>query len=185
MYSANLSDPPQYLMASDVFMQKILAHSNDECKPTKKINDTVEVMELKDRIREAMEGAGLKKLQFAVKVGRSSGAVTQWLQGTTKALKAETASKMERVTGYRADWIVTGKGEKKVSKSATQTQGAIWMTEEARMAAEWIDKLPEDQRIIALNAVGNVVTPWLQGIQPSPEQADSYPAKKPVAKRSA
>ena len=77
-------------------------------------------MELKDRIREAMDGAGLKPLQLARATKKSSGAVTQWIDGTTKSLKAETASALEKATGYRADWIVTGKGEKKVT-TATAT----------------------------------------------------------------
>ena len=181
MYSANLSDPPQYLMASDVFMSEILAHSNSDYKPTKKINVTVEPMELKDRIREAMDGAGLKKLQFANKMGKSSGAVTQWLQGTTKALKAETASKMEQVTGYRADWIVTGKGEKKAGGPRpiiTDPQ----FSPEATVLAGWLDMPPADQRLSALNELGNTIAPWLQGIQPMPSQSVSAPAKKPVVK---
>lgn len=83
-------------------------------------------MELKDRIREAMEGAGLKPLQLAKATRRSSGAVTQWIDGTTKSLKADTASALERATGYRADWIVTGRGEKKL---AITTPNIKWSLE--------------------------------------------------------
>lgn len=70
-----------------------------------------------------MEGAGLKPLQFATKMGKTSGAVTHWLDGRTKSLKAETAAKMETVTGYSATWIVTAKGEKKVARGTAVLTG--------------------------------------------------------------
>jgi len=70
-------------------------------------------MELKHRIREAMEGAGLKPLQLANAVGVSSGAVTHWLNGATSSLKAETANRISQVTGYSASWLVSGLGDKK------------------------------------------------------------------------
>lgn len=69
-------------------------------------------MELKHRIREAMETDGLKPLQFSKAVGVSSGAVTHWLNGATQSLKAETANRMQQVTGYNANWIITGRGDK-------------------------------------------------------------------------
>lgn len=51
-------------------------------------------MSLKQRIREAMDGAGLKPLQLANATGVSSGAVTHWLDGATKSLKAAAASEL-------------------------------------------------------------------------------------------
>ena len=84
----------------------------------------MQFMELKDRIREAMEGANLKRLQFAKATNRSSGAVTQWLDGTTKSLKAETAELMEAVTGYSAKWISTGRGEKMAGAKVTTLPSA-------------------------------------------------------------
>lgn len=56
-------------------------------------------MALKDRIREAMEGAELKPADLARATGKSAGAVTQWLDGTIKSLKAETAELMQQATG--------------------------------------------------------------------------------------
>lgn len=76
-------------------------------------------MELKHRIREAMETAGLKPLQFSKAVGVSSGAVTHWLNGATQSLKAETANRMQQVTGYNANWIITGRGDKLASTRTT------------------------------------------------------------------
>jgi SOS-response transcriptional repressor LexA len=50
------------------------------------------------------------ELARAAKVTPAS--VTFWLDGTTKSLKAEKAALIEQATGYRASWIVTGKGPK-------------------------------------------------------------------------
>lgn len=44
---------------------------------------------------------------------KTESAVSQWLDGTTKSLKGETAAMLEVATGYRAAWITTGKGTKK------------------------------------------------------------------------
>ncbi|MDR6538845.1 hypothetical protein J2739_004638 [Variovorax soli] len=52
--------------------------------------------------------------ELARATGRSQGAVTQWLDGTAKSLKGETAALIERATGYRAYWLITGKGPKRV-----------------------------------------------------------------------
>lgn len=75
-------------------------------------------MSLNDRIKEAIDGAGLKPSELARAAGVSRGAVTQWTNGLTRSLKAETAAKLEIATGYRASWLVTGKGPKKVSDNA-------------------------------------------------------------------
>jgi len=98
-------------------------------------------MELKDRIREAMEGSGLRPLQLARATGKSSGAVSQWMDGTTKSLKAETASMLEKATGYRADWIVTGNGERKVFTNPPYTpSSAIATTTSPSSANELLGK---------------------------------------------
>jgi transcriptional regulator with XRE-family HTH domain len=69
---------------------------------------------LSERIKEAKESAGLSNADLARATGRSQGAVTQWLQGSVVSLKADTAAQIERATGYRASWLVTGKGPKRV-----------------------------------------------------------------------
>ena len=74
--------------------------------------DLIDAMQLKDRIKEAMLAAGLTKAAFSRATKASPGAITQWLSGETKSLKAETALAIESATGYRAGWIVDGKGNK-------------------------------------------------------------------------
>lgn len=72
-------------------------------------------MGLADRIREAM--GARTPTEFARACEVTPAAVTFWLDGSTKSLRAEKAAMMERATGYRAQWIVTGKGPKKVGES--------------------------------------------------------------------
>ena len=74
-------------------------------------------MTLSQRIKEARDGAGLSNAELARATGRSQGAVTQWLDGSVQSLKADTAAQIERATGYRATWLVTGKGAKRVEES--------------------------------------------------------------------
>lgn len=75
-------------------------------------------MALSDRIREAMEGAGLTAAELARKTGKTAGAVSQWLDGSTRSIKGDTAAALEAATGYRGAWISTGKGAKKGEDSA-------------------------------------------------------------------
>lgn len=71
-------------------------------------------MKLSDRIREAITASGKSQAQIAVETKKTAGAVTQWLDGSIKTLRAETADALEKATGYRAAWLVTGKGPKLV-----------------------------------------------------------------------
>lgn len=106
-------------------------------------------MELKDRIREAMEAARLKPLQLANAVGVSSGAVTHWLNGATKSLKADTANRMQQVTGYSANWIITGEGERKPATYTMQAEAMnykleVKLTPAAEALARMFDRVPTD-----------------------------------------
>jgi len=72
-------------------------------------------MTITDRIREAIAHSGKSQAQIAAETRKSPGAVSQWLDGRIKSLKADTANALERATGYRASWLVTGRGPKLVS----------------------------------------------------------------------
>jgi transcriptional regulator with XRE-family HTH domain len=78
-------------------------------------------MELKDRIKAAMQHAGLEKSALAARSRVSKGAVTQWLDGTTKSLKADKAESLATATGVSIKWLVTGVGL--MVNPAGQTQG--------------------------------------------------------------
>jgi phage repressor protein C with HTH and peptisase S24 domain len=76
-------------------------------------------MSLKDRIREAMGTMSPADLARAAQVTPAT--VTFWLDGTTKAIKGEKAVLLEKNTGYRANWLISGKGPKLVE--AAQQDG--------------------------------------------------------------
>lgn len=78
----------------------------------------ISTMTLADRIREAIGDRSPSDVAAAVKLSR--GAVSLWLSGGIKSLKAETASKLEALTGYNATWIATGKGDKMSNQSNVQ-----------------------------------------------------------------
>jgi transcriptional regulator with XRE-family HTH domain len=67
-------------------------------------------MELKDRINAAMHHAGLEKAELAARSRVTKAAVTQWLDGTTKSLKADKAESLAAATGVSIKWLVTGVG---------------------------------------------------------------------------
>jgi len=132
--------------------------------------DYISAMDLKTRLREVMEGAGLKKLQFAKAAGVSSGAVTQWLDGTTKAIKSEKAANLQSSTGYSAVWIATGKGEKFVA-TAPAAPGE-YATPGAMEIAFLYDEIPVSDRIkrtLAWNAATRAILDIVQPGQPSVE----------------
>lgn len=74
--------------------------------------------ELSTRIKEALTGSGKTQAQIARELGKTPGAVSHWITGETKSLKAETAAALERVTGYSATWIATGRGSKMAGEPA-------------------------------------------------------------------
>lgn len=74
-------------------------------------------MEFQDRVREAIRASGKTQAQVAKEVGVSQSAIAQWLSGNVKSLKAETADALEIATGYRARWLITGKGVERVDIS--------------------------------------------------------------------
>ena len=69
-------------------------------------------MALSDRITEAILGSGKRPAEVARAIGRTPSAISQLMDGTTKSLKAETAERLQLVTGYRSAWLVNGKGPK-------------------------------------------------------------------------
>ena len=53
-------------------------------------------MTLSDRIREAISHSGKSHAQIAAETRKSPGAVSQWLDGRIKSLRADTAEALER-----------------------------------------------------------------------------------------
>lgn len=86
-------------------------------------------MTLSDRIREAITHSGKSQAQIAVETKKSPGAVSQWLDGRIKGLRADTAEALERATGYSATWLVTGRGPRLVLDKSNVATAQIGTTQ--------------------------------------------------------
>jgi phage repressor protein C with HTH and peptisase S24 domain len=71
---------------------------------------------LAERVQIVVD-AGYTQAQLARLAKVSTSAVTQWLNGGTKTLKAEVALALQRGTGFSADWLVSGKPPQKVQQA--------------------------------------------------------------------
>lgn len=124
----------------------------------------IATMALKDRIKEAMDGAdngaGITPAELARRCKVSPSSVTLWLNGSTKSLKGATVSRLEAATGYSGNWIVTGRGEKLVSKKRHEPEddapAAVNRSPfsiQAQQVATLFDYLPDDFRVRTVVAI--------------------------------
>ncbi len=65
---------------------------------------------LKDRLEEALKKSGKIKTDLWKGCGISSGAVTQWFNGTTQKLEGENLLKASKILNVLPEWLATGKG---------------------------------------------------------------------------
>ena len=69
---------------------------------------------MQERVREAIRESGLSIAEIAAACGISKQAVYKWIRGKSINVKAEHLFEFERLTYYRASWLCTGKGHKKL-----------------------------------------------------------------------
>jgi len=74
------------------------------------LSDYGAAMELKDRIREARESAGLSKSEVARQLKLSRTAISAWESGGVKDIKNEHLFEFATLTAHNPQWIATGKG---------------------------------------------------------------------------
>lgn len=72
---------------------------------------------LPQRLKEVMEALDLNQPQFGDLVGATKGAVNQWLSGLSKSIDPEYAFKLQRKSGYSAEWLMFGTEPKKIPPS--------------------------------------------------------------------
>lgn len=65
-------------------------------------------MNLSQRIARALELSQKSRSQLAKEIGVSASAISQWVSGNIKTLKASSASRIEKATGVRAAWLIDG-----------------------------------------------------------------------------
>lgn len=71
---------------------------------------------LAERIQQIID-SGRTQVELAQAAGVTKGTVNQWVDGKIKSIKLEYAQGIEVVTGFDAEWLVTGKGSPKREKS--------------------------------------------------------------------
>jgi hypothetical protein len=85
------------------------------------LDDLIEGMPLNARILEIIK-AGYTRAEIARAAGKTNSAVTQWISGEVKEIKASSAAGIQARTGYNSVWIATGKGPKLIASAQEQAQ---------------------------------------------------------------
>lgn len=82
------------------------------------IIDAAAMSTINERIKEAMDAAGLDQPALGRRIGVSKQAISALISGSTKAPTAENVFRIAEATGYEARWIVTGKGPRTKQEAA-------------------------------------------------------------------
>lgn len=67
-------------------------------------------MALKDRLKQAMEEAGVKAPWLIKELGVTKATVYWWLDGTIKELSGDNLLKVAKVLGVKPEWLGEGRG---------------------------------------------------------------------------
>ncbi len=91
---------------------KIFKHAeSNPASILKNVSVKLAEMSIQERIRQAIKESGQTKSAIAKACGVQPSAVTQWLNGDTKAPTAERLLKLARATRVSYTWLVDGKGD--------------------------------------------------------------------------
>ncbi|MEC6481874.1 helix-turn-helix transcriptional regulator [Pseudomonas aeruginosa] len=83
-------------------------------------------MNRNERIARAIQLSGKTKSEIAKLCDVAPSAVTQWINGDSKSLKAESAFALAKATGFRAEWITLGSGpERAIDVGPDHNQGEL------------------------------------------------------------
>lgn len=66
---------------------------------------------LQERIRLALNHAGLSQSELANRIGVTRGTVSWWATGRTRDISGQTALNAAKELGVSAEWLTTGKGQ--------------------------------------------------------------------------
>ncbi|HCL3223705.1 LexA family transcriptional regulator [Pseudomonas aeruginosa] len=101
-------------------------------------------MNRNERIARAIQLSGKTKSEIAKLCDVAPSAVTQWINGDSKSLKAESAFALAKATGFRAEWITLGSGpERAIAVGPDHNQGEL-----VGLASAWDADTPlEDDEV--------------------------------------
>lgn len=143
------SIPREFYGVDFSHVQKFITINPMDTSPINEIAGLIPDMSLKERIRELI-AAGYRKTDLAKAAGKSRAAVSHWLTGDTLEIKSDTAAGLQKLTGYNAVWISTGKGVKKVSGNTspgpTINKIPLLTNSQAGMYIEEIEELRRENK---------------------------------------
>jgi transcriptional regulator with XRE-family HTH domain len=125
-------------------------------------------MSYAERLKTAIDQAGITAESLAKDLGITRGAVYQLLDGTSKSQSAENCIKTARLLGIEPLWLATGDGPKEISPR----------TAEAQAIARFVDALPD--LAARRTAVSRFV---VEVLQPSPSLAQQPEAIEQLQSR--
>lgn len=72
-----------------------------------------------ERVQKMMRDLGnLNQPSFGALAGASKSLVNQWLSGEIKSISAKYAFRLQRKTGFNAEWIQLGEGPERITESS-------------------------------------------------------------------
>lgn len=103
-------------------------------------------MNRNERIARAITLSGKSKSEIASLCKVAPSAVTQWISGESKTLKAESVFALAKATGFRAEWLTFGTGpERAIEGGPNNSQGEL-----IGLASVWDAETPLDDDEVEL-----------------------------------
>jgi phage repressor protein C with HTH and peptisase S24 domain len=125
-------------------------------------------MTLSDRIRWAMNEAGITQVELARRVGIAPPSVHGWLTGKAKFLRGENLLLAARALNVNEDWLATGKGE----PNAPYTVNAIDLM--AALGAQSVAIAdPDNPDLILIQKVKLKLSAGITGFETVPDRSES------------
>lgn len=125
---------------------------------------------LSQRIAAALKHKKLTPAQLVEATGLSKGAVSQWLNGKIKGLRAETAQAIADATGVRVEWLINGTGDM-LMESQTDGDTSVAQSNHPRSAAQVISALA--QLLLEADELTRAqISPLLQALITDPSRGD-------------
>ena len=116
---------------------------------------------LGDRIRYVRCALGETQEAFGKAVGGvSKGSVSQWENDQIKNLRMEHLFDMERHSGFRAEWIATGKGSRTAGDMVQEEQSGYAdesLVRDRRRVVDLFAQLTENERRLLLNLALQII----------------------------
>lgn len=102
---------------------------------------------LSNRILEII-AAGFTQSELSRAAGVTKGTSNQWIDGKIKSIKLEYAQGIQALTGFSANWIVTGKGDKKETATSVEQTPAPYHNQIFHSAAPYYKEIEEVIRLM-------------------------------------